>query len=267
MVHLSGLGLSSELMVLGLGGSLVQDWDRWLVVRTPSNPGFWWGNFLVLPEPVQPGRGETWLQRFAEAFPGATHRAFAVDGPTGKAGDPGELAAMGVEVTTDTVLTAPVAGLAAPPPSARRAASLRALAGDGDWAQALALRIASDDMTMTPEYHAYLTRKVADERAVTEAGHGARFGAFSDGVLVADLGIVSDRRGLARYQGVRTHPAHRRRGLCRALLAMAGEHAGAELGAHTLVILADPGYHAIDLYRSAGFTDTEVHVQLQQPAP
>lgn len=55
VVHLSGLGLRSELMVLGLGGSLVEDRDEWLVVRTPSNPGFWWGNFLVLPHPVQPG--------------------------------------------------------------------------------------------------------------------------------------------------------------------------------------------------------------------
>lgn len=207
MVHLSGLGLSSELMVLGLGGSLIEDQDGWLVVRTPSNPGFWWGNFLVLPQPVQPGQGEAWLERFAEAFPDATHRTFAVDSATGEAGDPGELAGMGVEVNNDTVLTAPVAGLAAPSPSARRAATFRVLAGDEDWAQALTLRVASDDMTMTPDHHAYLTRKVA------------------------------------------------------------AEHAGAELGAHTLVIMADPGYHAIDLYRSAGFTDAEVHVQLQQPAP
>lgn len=172
---------------------------------------------------------------------------------------------MGVEVDTETVLTAPVAGLAAPPPSARRASSLRALAGDEDWAQALALRIACDDMAMTPEHHDYLRRKVTDERSLTEAGHGARFGAFADGVRVADLGIVSDGRGLARYQVVQTHPGQRRQGLCRALLAMAAQHAGAELGAHTLVIMADPGYHAIDLYRSVGFTDAEVHIQLQQP--
>ena len=34
-----------------------------------------------------------------------------------------------------------------------------------------------------------------------------------------------------------------------------------ELGAHTLVMVADPDYLAIRIYRAVGFTDTETQLQ------
>jgi hypothetical protein len=37
------------------------------------------------------------------------------------------------------------------------------------------------------------------------------------------------------------------------------------LGAQTLVMVADPGYHAIDLYRSLGFAVTETQLQAELP--
>lgn len=264
-MHVSGLGLASELMVLTLSGSTVEEHDGHLVVRTSSNPTFWWGNFFVLPAPVQPGSGEAWLERFAEAFPEAAHRTFAIDGAGEDITAADELVRVGLEVDRETVLTAPAGSLVAPSSSAADPGAVRALTGDDDWAQALSLRLAGDDMATTPEHRTYLTHKVRDERAMTEAGHGARFGAFVDHQLVAALSIVSDGHGLARYQVVETRPEHRRRGHARALLHHASDHAAAHLDARTLVILADPGYHAIDLYRSAGFTDTEKHVQVQQP--
>jgi hypothetical protein len=41
-------------------------------------------------------------------------------------------------------------------------------------------------------------------------------------------------------------------------------HALTQLGASTLVIYADPDYHAIRIYRSVGFSDREQHVQLER---
>ena len=37
-----------------------------------------------------------------------------------------------------------------------------------------------------------------------------------------------------------------------------------ELGARTLVMVADPDYLAVRIYRSVGFADTEVQTQLRQ---
>jgi ribosomal protein S18 acetylase RimI-like enzyme len=83
-------------------------------------------------------------------------------------------------------------------------------------------------------------------------------------VMRADLGIVRAGAGLARYRSVETHPDFRRRGLARAMVATAGAYALEHLGVRTLVIVADPGYHAIELYRSVGFSDVERQVQLSR---
>jgi predicted N-acetyltransferase YhbS len=65
---------------------------------------------------------------------------------------------------------------------------------------------------------------------------------------------------------VETHPGSRRRGLASSLVHRAGS-AALEAGAETLVIVADPAYHAIDLYRSVGFADRETKVELTRRPP
>jgi hypothetical protein len=60
-------------------GSTVDERDGYLVVRTPENPSFYWGNFLLLREPPQ--AVEPWLTRFEVEFPEARHRAFGLDLP------------------------------------------------------------------------------------------------------------------------------------------------------------------------------------------
>jgi predicted GNAT family acetyltransferase len=100
-----------------------------------------------------------------------------------------------------------------------------------------------------------LSPRPAAQRALVEAGHGAWFGAFLDGTLVSQLGLITSESGLARYQSVETHPA-RRRGLAGTLVWRAGAAALAD-GPRTLVMVADPEDGAIRVYRSVGFTVTE----------
>ena len=86
--------------------------------------------------------------------------------------------------------------------------------------------------------------------------------AFVDDRMRAGLGVFSVGSGVARYQNVETQPEFRRRGLATTLLRTAGPYALNELRARTLVIVADPAGVAICLYRSVGFLDAEVQVQL-----
>jgi ribosomal protein S18 acetylase RimI-like enzyme len=76
--------------------------------------------------------------------------------------------------------------------------------------------------------------------------------------------LVTDGRGLGRYQSVETHPDYRRRGLSAGVLHLAAEVGRTELGVERLVIVADPSYVAIDLYRALGFLDAERQVQWQR---
>jgi len=257
----ASLGFRTDLMVLALGGSEIEHRERHVVVRTPTNPTYWWGNFVLFADPVEPGDLPERLALFAAAFPGAEHVAWGIDSVDGTIGAEDDLAAAGFELSRDTVLIA----TALRPPSRDVDAELRRLAGDDDWQQALELRIAclpDDEHYTEPFVRAHL----AASRALCERGSATWFGAFERGSLRAALGVVSDGNGLARFQMVETHPESRRRGLASALVHRAGS-AALDAGAERLVIVADPAYHAIDLYRAVGFEDREPKVELTRRPP
>jgi GNAT superfamily N-acetyltransferase len=258
-VEIASLAFRTDLMVLGLGGSEVEHGDRYVVVRTPANPTYFWGNFVLFATPVEPDAMEERLDLFAGVFPDAAHVAWGIDSVDGTVGAEEELVAAGFEVSRDTVLIASALHRSSRPTDAE----LRPIESDADWRQALALHIActEGDEHVTEEF---LAGQVAAARALTELGHATWFGVFEDGRLLSSLGIVSDGSGLARFQSVETHPDARRRGLASALVHHAGK-AALDRGAKRLVIVADPEYHAIGIYRSLGFVDWETQVQLTRP--
>ena len=249
-------------MIRRLAGSTLEDQGDWLVVRTAANPTYWWGNFLLFGCSPVASDVDRWTRLFETEFPGTAHRAYGVDSTDGAS--PSSEALTGLDVTADvsTVLTATT--LNHPPPVQTE---VRRLDGDQDWEQALQLRMAVHDTYVSEAQRLFARRHLDESRAVVESGHGAWFGAFVDGRMASGLGIVSDGTGLARYQSVETHPDHRREGLARRLIYEAGRYAVEHLGARALVILADPTYHAIHLYRSLGFRDREKQVQLQRAHP
>jgi predicted GNAT family acetyltransferase len=113
----------------------------------------------------------------------------------------------------------------------------------------------------------FLRARLAAERAMAEAGQGSWFGAFIDGRLLAQLGLITGQTGLARYQYVETHPAARRQGLAGSLVWHAGRHALATGGAGTLVIVADPADVAMRVYRSVGFTAAQAQIGFERQPP
>jgi ribosomal protein S18 acetylase RimI-like enzyme len=252
-VEIRSLGYRSDLMIRVLEGSQLTDRGTYAVIRTPQNPDFWWGNFLLLRS--MPERDDTWLDTFAAEFPGSRHLTLGVD--VTDATDAGTLAGMRGQLLA--VLTAESVS---EPPFPHRSAVVRPLASEDDWQQAALVR--AEISAGTPgAYPQFLRARVAAERALTEAGHGWWFGAFVDGELAATLGLITDGSGLARYQNVETHPAFRRRGLAGTLVWKAGEHA-LRSGARTLVIVADPAEGAIRVYRSVGFTQTQTQLGFER---
>ncbi len=267
-MKVQSLGYRTDLMIRELEGSLVEDRGDYLVIRSPRDPGFWWGNFLLMP-PLAPWAIGNWLDRFAVEFPDAPHVAIGVDvtgdPAAGLAAGEADLAAVGLALERSVVLTAGE-GRLRPPPRPNAEATYRALSGDADWVQALRLRAVISEGGPGGGDSEFTRARVGAERALTEAGHATWYGAFLGDDLVAQQGVVADAAsGLARYQNVETHPGFRQRGLAGMLTWHAGRAALAALGAQgTLVIVADPDYVAISVYRSVGFADTESHIALQR---
>ncbi len=259
-MRLRSLAYRTDLALLRLGGTQVEDRGDHLVVRSPHNPAFWWGNFLLLAAVPPIERAPEWLDRFHAAFPEAEHVALGFDGP----GTPADLdwfTERGYHCESVAALTATTVH---PPAHANHDAVYRLLRSDDDWAQSVRLRMRTYDGTDTEGHERFVTAKVATNRELVEAGHGGWFGAFLDGRLVCQMGLFSADTGLARFQSVETDPDYRRLGLAGSLLHHVSEYGFTELRAQTLVICADPEYVAIELYRAVGFALTETALQLER---
>jgi GNAT superfamily N-acetyltransferase len=263
-VNVTSLGYRTDLMIRRMEGSEITDCRDHIVVRSPAHPAYWWGNFLLLAAAPKARETAKWLARFAEVFPAAGHVALGIDTTQPDAADGSGLQAAGLRIERNTVMTAPDLR---EPPDRDFLADYRALAGEEDWRQSLDLRLAADEGGEFDVTRAFYEQRTADARRLAENGHGAWFGAFAGGRLVAQLGVFSDGSGIARYQNVETHPAWRRRGLAGTLVWHAGRWAFDHLGARTLAIVADPAAGAIRVYRSVGFADAETQIGFQRPPP
>jgi len=254
-MDVQSLAWRTDLALLEHSGSIVEDRGDHLVVRTPLNPVFYWGNFLLLATPPTTETLPHWLARFESEFPEARHRTFGVDGARGQRGDLEPFAAAGFEIEQSTVMTADAVH---PPARPNTDASIRPLTSDEDWAQQVELSLAGEGTDVTRDF---VVPRAAAQRALVERGHGPWYGAFLAGRLMSSLGLFTASEGLARFQEVKTHPDARGRGLAGSLVHHVSRWGLDELGARTLVMVADPDYLAIRIYRAVGFTDTETQLQ------
>jgi ribosomal protein S18 acetylase RimI-like enzyme len=256
-VDVVSLGFRTDLMLRELEGSQVTDRGDYLVIRTPANPAFWWGNFLLLAEPPAAAQAARWPAVFQSEFPDARHLALGIDGTDAAAADLAGLAAAGLTAEVLKVLTATELR---DPPHPHPTAVIRELTTDADWDQAIELRQACYPSDRGDSD--FVRTQVLAERALTTAGHGAWHGAFLDGRLRAQLGLIC-RDGLGRCQNVETHPDARRQGLAGTLVGHAGRQALAS-AADRLVMVAEPGEAAISVYQTAGFTITEDQLSVER---
>jgi GNAT superfamily N-acetyltransferase len=248
----------SDLGLLELSGSTVEHLPTHVVVRTLANPNFYWGNFLLLRRAPLRRDVPRWLDVFAEAFPDARHVSIGVDAPAGKPADLQALADVGFEIEASTVMTAEDV---LPPARPTLGVTIRLLESEDDWEQRVTLSLACYGDNLGTGGEEFTRRRAAAERRLVDSGAGAWLGAFESGAMLSGLGIFRAGDQLARYQDVETHPEARGRGLAGTLVHMAGEHALDCFGARTLVIVADPDYHAIRIYRELGFQDSETQLQ------
>ena len=227
------LALTTELALAGTRGRITDRGD-YLVIETPDDPGFYYGNLLVMPAPPQVGEVAFWSRRFHEHFPDAEHVTLWWDSIRGDAGAEDELTAAGFTLERSLVM---IADAIASAPAAMPVRELTGAEITGEIAWALADR--HDEA-----YRQFLKRRAAWHRQLVARGIAKFWGAFDGARLVASLGLV-ELGTIARYQDVQTLPAYRGRGLASALLHAAARAASVE----RVIVLAERG----DLYERAGF--------------
>jgi len=261
------LGWRTDLIFARFDGE-VTDRGNHLCVRTPGNPTFWWGNFLLFQHAPGPGDLERWTALFEEEIaarqPASRHRAFGVD-VRERLALPPEFAAAGYTLSEATVLTLSRDQLLAPARPMPAGVSLRVLDLPRDGPAVVDKQVAVDSGRFEPTgYREFAQRQVERYAAMQAAGLGHWFGLVAqvDGreVLAASCGLFrasarpgDDASRLGRFQYVSTHPAWRRRGLCTALVHAVCRHGFEAMGLDTLVMVADPADVAIGVYESLGY--------------
>lgn len=260
------LGWWTDLAVLRLSGAQIEDRGDHLVVTSPDNPGYHWGNFLLVTDAAARNDAARWVENFRDTFPEASHLGIGLPAEP----DPAPWAEFDLPVQSDAVMTA------AEPPEQRPAPDsyeIRQLRTRHEWDAAVAADIAENERTgrqADPVAYREFTEARTRRRAeLSERGVAAFFGAFEADDCASVLGIVlcgqdAQGRGVARYQSVQTALEHRRRGLAGHLVGVAAQWA-AERDTRRWVIATEPDNPAGRLYRSLGFAPDSRSWQVERP--
>src|SRR5512136_2547675 len=107
-MHVHSLGYRTDLIFPCFDG-LILDHGNYLVIRTPSNPTFYWGNFLLFADPTGEGDLEEWKALFAREIgtpPEVRHFAFGWDSVQGETGMVQPFLDAGFNLSRSIVLTA-----------------------------------------------------------------------------------------------------------------------------------------------------------------
>jgi ribosomal protein S18 acetylase RimI-like enzyme len=261
-MNVRSLGYRTDLIFPAFDGEIIDRGD-YLVIRSPANPTFYWGNYLLFSRPPQEGDLRKWRDLFAREIgvpPGTEHQVFGWDSPEGDEGVIQPFLEAGFRLNQSVVMTGT---------ELRRPArfsdlvSIRALKTESDWEKAVDNQVVCREPGEEEAgYRVFRQRQMDRYWKMVESGLGDWFGAFVDQRLVADLGIFHDE-DVGRFQSVETHPGFRRRGIASTLIYRAGRQAMAEYGLHTLVIVAEQASSAARLYETLGFEPVEKQVGLE----
>ena len=238
--------LFTEVHLAALRGQ-VEEREDYRVLRDPSNPGYYFGNLLILDQP--PDDLTRWMRTFEREFgPQTVHRCLAWSGDA--LSEPALKLARSLGLSVDATQEMVLDSL----PEERRDWEVRPLELSRDWDASVALNRASDpsERDGSASYRLFKQRLRAGCRRWIEAGVASWWGAFDGERLIAQCGLVPCGK-LGRYQSVETHPAYRRQGVCGQLMTTVARDGLQRLGLTHLVLAAEVDGPALGLYERLGF--------------
>ncbi|GAB5558711.1 MAG: hypothetical protein SynsKO_03580 [Synoicihabitans sp.] len=249
-------------------GVIEEHADYW-VVRTPENPTFWFGNFVLFKQaPDEKTTVSAWLKVHDAVFNGSlNHRIFGWDGEIeGNVKpflDAGFVTSNGIALKMEALSSQAATN---PDVNVRKIETAEAW-DDVHQQQMLVDRV---DFKYPEDGGVFRGNQIASYRTLSDAGRGNWWGAYDGNKLIGNMGLFFDElKRVGRFQNVSTHPDHRRQRVCTTLLHHIVNHAFHEIGAKELVICTgdDDDNAAIPTYQNFGFKFTAPHYALKRITP
>ncbi|MBC86829.1 MAG: GNAT family N-acetyltransferase [Bdellovibrionaceae bacterium] len=260
-LNIKSLGRRTDLIFADFSG-VIEDRGHYTLIKTPDNPGFHWGNYIIFDRAPQPGDLKNWKTLFDREFTHYSephHYVFTWDTGDNDSGEYQEFLDAGFEFDSAVVLSTDQLSA---PPHPNEKISVKKIKSDEDWEKVIHLQtLCADPKFLNLNFEEFKRSQIDQYKRMSQAGKGHWFGAFIGDQLVGDLGVFFDGK-IGRYQNVGTHPDHRKQGICGTLVYQAGQIAFDEFSVDTLVMEADPDYHAARIYESVGFSKCEINYSL-----
>lgn len=258
--QIRSLGYRTDFIFNEFDGS-IEPKSNYTVVKTNSNPNYFWGNLLLYKKPPNKEDFIKWKSDFRKEFqdPRIFHITLAWDSPEGHEGEVGDFIREGFELESSVVLTANKVIL---PRKYNDNVQLKIIKNAEDFEACINVQTScASDKLSKESWESFYRASMGQYRKMIEKKKGLWFGATLDGRIVGSLGIFADG-DVGRFQIVSTHPEFQRRGVCSTLVYKSAKYALKELGIKTLVMVAGEDYHAAKIYESIGFVPTEKQIGL-----
>jgi ribosomal protein S18 acetylase RimI-like enzyme len=259
-MKLNSLGRKTDLIFARFSGEVIFK-ENYILIKTPSNPGYHWGNYIIFDRAPKKGDLKEWKKLFDQEYSyykEPHHYSFTWD--TDKAeedsGDYAEFIEEGFEFDSGVVLSTKKL---VTPKFYNNELEIKIIETKEQWSDVYNLQLlCADPKYLNDYYEVFKREQMANYQRMAKANLGNWYGAYLNGKLVGDLGVFSDGE-VARYQSVGTHPEFRRKGICATLVYEAGKSTLENSKIEYLVMEADPEYHAARIYESVGFNKSEVN--------
>jgi len=263
---ISSIGFSTDIMLASLLGKLTEQ-NRYFVIRSPGEPNFYFGNYIVFKSSTLPTDFTEAVATFEKELgddPQIKHRLFAWNAREEFPSIPQSATQMGYSHDPSLVLTMKTGPIKN---EINSDFTYREINLDKEMSDLIECQVLNASSGWTPDgLRKNMESRLPKYARAARAGRGAWFGAFDGNKMVGDFGIFHDGQ-VGRFQSVGTIPEYQNRGICRSLLRYACEFAFDEWNLELLVIAADPKHHAQKVYKNAGFIPTEwMHTLLKKPA-
>jgi hypothetical protein len=250
MPSLRNLGYLTDSIVHAFCG-VIEEKASCHVIRTPSNPTYYWGNLLVLNTHPLAGDFDLWMAMSEREFDSAPgHTTFGWD--TNQPGETSQFTDRGFELESNVVLELDELKN---PRCFHDNLEMRSIQSDEDWKVVTELQIECGYSTEHGDLSGFRRFKelcMKNYRRMHDAGRGDWWGAFLDGELVGDLGLYfTEDKKIGRFQSVETAAPYRCQGVCSTLLFRVCEHALVD--SVRLIIVTESDSKPESLYRSLGF--------------
>lgn len=240
-------GWTTDLEILRLTGSEITHAEDHVVVRTPHNPGYRWGNCILVLDAESINNPTLWISRFTELFP---DKGWNSIGLPEMPSDRRSWEEKGFYLEKLDVLTTTRLPKQTTMPERYTVRQF----SDDDWTQLTQLEIKGfghDSNHDKNEIEDFVRQTNRVRQQLCQNGNAAWFGALLGDQLISHLGVVKCGE-TARYQSVETDVEHRRKGLASHLLGKAAEWSRRQ-GCDNWVIVTEETNDAGRVYRRAGF--------------